>query len=161
MQRAAELVMASRRRFAAARCLCRTLATIAASLAVACASSPAPPSPASSGERASAYPGPCSFVELQASERPSPGRGATPDNLGTDSIEVVATYRPSGGGQRRPVGYAFRVEEEQVDDLRAHLQQQPEILCEGESAGKDVNPKGSSAPTFQGQPGRRLPDESP
>jgi hypothetical protein len=143
--------------------LCLTVAMIAAAAAAfACASSPTPPSPASSGDRATtAYPGRCSFVELQAMDRPSPGRGATPDNLGTDSIELVATYRPSGGGQRRPVGYAFRVEEEQVDDLRAHLQQQPEILCEGESAGKDANPKGSSAPTFEGQPGRRLPAESP
>jgi hypothetical protein len=141
--------------------LCRTVAMIAAAVAASCASGPTPPSPASSGDRAAAYPGPCSFVELQAVEQPSPGRGATPDNLGTDTIELVATYRPSDGSQRRPVGYAFRVEEERVDDLRAHLERQPEILCEGESAGKDLNPKGSSAPTFEGQPGRRLPAETP
>jgi hypothetical protein len=135
-----------------------------AAVLTACASSPAPRSVASSGASATtaAYPGPCSFVALEAMEQPSPGRGATPDNLGTDTIELVATYRPSGGTQRRPVEYAFRVEEERVDDLRAHLEQQPEILCEGESAGRDVTPTGSATgPSFEGQPGRRLAHERP
>jgi hypothetical protein len=134
-------------------------------LTAACASAPAPAPSATAANQNSPYPGPCSFVELQAVERPSPGRGAGPDNLGIDTVELVATYRPGGGDtarrgeQPRPVSYAFRVQKERVDDLRAHLQQQPEILCEGESGGVDANAPGPRVPTFEGQDGQRLPAE--
>jgi hypothetical protein len=140
------------------------MVAVASTCACTAPLAPPPQSPATSGgsETASAYPGRCSFVELQGMEQPSPGRGITPDNLGMDTIELVATYRPSGGPDRRPVSYAFSVEKEQVDNLRAHLEQQPDILCEGESAGKDVvPPESATAPSFQGQPGRRLSAQSP
>lgn len=139
--------------------LSRLSGAIAALVIVACASTPTPP-PAIGPDPDPAYPGRCSFVELQAIERPSPGRGSGPDNLGVGTVELVATYRPGKHAERKPVGYAFRVSQERVDDLRAHLQQQPDILCDGESMGGDANAPGPRLPSFEGQQGRPVSAES-
>ena len=132
-----------------------------AALLAACASAPTPaPRTAASGSE-SGYPGQCAFVELRAKDFPSPGRGVSPDNRGTGSIELVATYRPGGKDDQRRVGYAFRVQQERVDELRAHLQQQPYIACEGESRDTDTNLPGPRVPSFEGQQGRRVPIAPP
>jgi hypothetical protein len=133
-------------------------------IASACASGPQAPAPVT-GERDPdpAYPGRCSFMRLEAVERPSPARGVGPDNLGTGSLELVATYRPGGDSDdndddddSQPLAYSFQVAQERVDDLRAHLQQNPVIVCRGrgESTGGEAVAPEPEGPSFEGQRGK-------
>jgi len=130
-------------------------------MACACASGPQAPAPATAErDPDAAYPGRCSFMRLEAVERPSPARGVGPDNLGTGSLELVATYRPGGDSDDKddsqPLAYSFQVAQERVDDLRAHLQQNPVIVCRGrgESTGGEAVAPGSEGPSFEGQRGK-------
>jgi len=153
---------------AALRCLLASAFVIASS----CASGPQAPAPVTAeGDPDPTYPGRCSFMRLEAVERPSPARGVSPDNLGTGSLELVATYRPGSEGDEndqddgsQPLAYSFQVAQERVDDLRAHLQQNPVIVCRGggESTGGEAGAPGSEGPSFEGQQGRPvLPSAEP
>jgi hypothetical protein len=135
-------------------------------IASACASGPlaqAPGPAAPEGDPNPMYPGRCSFMRLEAVERPSPARGLGPDNRGSGSLELVATYRPGAGDDdteddddkdSQPLAYSFQVSQERVDDLRAHLQQNPVILCRGESTGGNMSGPEPQGPSFEGQFGK-------
>jgi hypothetical protein len=131
-------------------------------LAAACASGPlvqSPPPAAAETDPDPHYPGRCSFMRLEAVERPSPAPGVGPENLGDGSIELVATYRPGDTTEAKPLAYSFLVAQERVNDLRAHLEQNPVIVCRGEAAGGDSNPATRPGPSFEGQYGRPLPQD--
>jgi hypothetical protein len=129
---------------------------IALLLAPACAAVPASPPATAERDPDPNYPGRCSFVRLEAIDRPSPGRGTGPDNSGSGALELVATYRPGDDTPEPEVGYSFLVSQERVDDLRAHLQQHPNIVCDGESGGRDRSAHTGEGPSFEGQQGRRM-----
>jgi hypothetical protein len=129
----------------------------ALALATACASGPlvqSPPPAAAEGDPDPQYPGRCSFMRLEAVERPSPAPGVGPDNLGDGSVELVATYRPGDKSATKPLAYSFLVAQERVNDLRAHLEQNPVIVCRGEAAGGDSSPSTRPGPSFEGQYGQ-------
>jgi hypothetical protein len=137
-------------------CPSRTWFGIALLLASACAAVPASPPATAERDPDPNYPGRCSFVRLEAIDRPSSGRGTGPDNSGSGTLELVATYRPGDNTPEPEVAYSFRVAQERVDDLRAHLQQHPDIVCAGESRNSDQGATASESPTFEGQQGRRI-----
>jgi hypothetical protein len=93
-------------------------------------------------------------MRLEAVERPSSAPGVGPDNLGAGSIELVATYRPGDKTGAKPLAYSFLVAQERVNDLRAHLEQNPVIVCRGEAAGGDSSPSTQPGPSFEGQYGQ-------
>ena len=117
-------------------CLARTFLGVALCVASGCAS--APRAPAEAPHRDGPYPGPCSSVALEAYEQPSPGRGSGPDNLGTGTVEVVASYRPGRRATPEPrVGYFFRTGVERADNVDAQFQQHAEVVCGGESPNRN------------------------
>jgi len=107
----------------------------------------APPEPAtSSGAEQGSYPGRCALVGVQMLEAPT-------DRASVDSgsVQVVATYRPGAGA---PLDLAFLVRRERVNDLRAHLEQHPSVLCVPRSQEGDDHSYDVQVPPFEGQPGK-------
>ncbi len=92
-----------------------------------------PPRAAESAQRS--YPGPCSDVELDVLETTPPARGAGVPNLGDNSLEVVATYRPGEKPQSTTDVVSFRERREREDDPQAQLRQQSFAACGGEGTG--------------------------
>lgn len=116
-----------------------TAAWIALPAALGCASDPAAGArggpPAAPREIAAGYPGRCSLLGLEVMSQSPTARGVSPGDLGTDTVELVATYRPGDSSEPTgPVAFSFRVLEESADDLQAHLAQHPEVACEREVA---------------------------
>ena len=92
-----------------------------------------PPRTAESAQRN--YPGPCSDVELDVLETTPPARGAGVSNLGENSLEVVATYRPGDKPERTTDVVSFRERREREDDPQAQLREQTFAVCGGEATG--------------------------
>lgn len=98
-----------------------------------------------------AYPGRCELLGLDMVETPNdPATGGD-----TGSVQLVATYRPGAGSQAAPFGLAFRVRRERVNDLRAHLEQHPTILCSPTPEADHHAPAyQAQVPPFEGQTGQ-------
>jgi hypothetical protein len=108
----------------------------------------APPKPAaSSGAEQGSYPGRCALVGVQMLETPT-------DRASVDSgsVQVVATYRPGAGAA--PLDLSFLVRRERVNDLRAHLEQHPSVLCAPRSQEGDDHAYDVQVPPFEGQSGK-------
>ncbi|MFI5307392.1 MAG: hypothetical protein ACHQ53_08580 [Polyangiales bacterium] len=117
-------------------------------VAAGCAANPPPATTAPGSTQEAVYPGRCALLGVEMVEAPT-------DRASVDSgsVQVVAKYRP-GEGAGAPLGLSFLVRRERVNDLRAHLEQHPNVLCmpksgEGDSHGYDVQ-----VPPFEGQPGQ-------
>jgi hypothetical protein len=81
-----------------------------------------------------AYPGPCSKYELDVVETSASGRGIGAPNLGDNSLEVVATYRPGAKPKDSTDVISFREQDEEDDNPEAQLKNQTFVACGGESA---------------------------
>jgi hypothetical protein len=98
-----------------------------------------------------AYPGRCELLGLDMVE--SPNDRATGGDTG--SVQLVATYRPGAGAEAAPFGLSFRVRRERVNDLRAHLEQHPTVLCNPKpEAGRSAPAYNAQVPPFEGQSGQ-------
>ncbi|MDD9938019.1 MAG: hypothetical protein OXT09_30690 [Myxococcales bacterium] len=125
---------------------CRTGLVVAAGfLMMACASAARPAPRASAPAERAGYPGRCALLAVEHSTRES--------DMPSDSVELVARYRPEAGAT--PFGLAFQVRRERADDLRAHLEQHPAVLCGPEpEVDPDAVPVYSvEVPPFEGQQG--------
>jgi hypothetical protein len=116
----------------------------------ACAAGGAPqaPPPATAERAAPAYPGKCALVGLEMVE------GSTDRTTGDNaSVQLVATYRPGPSAGAGPFSLSFRVKRERVADLRAHLEQHPNVLCGPKPESGSGASYGAEIPPFEGQRG--------
>jgi hypothetical protein len=105
-------------------------------LVFACATAPQPPPRTAQGETGG-YPGRCSLLTLEVMSQPGTAPGVSPDELGFTSTQLVARYRPGDRhGTFGPLSFLFVVRRESVEDLQAHLQQYPEVVCHPPEAGE-------------------------
>jgi hypothetical protein len=91
-------------------------------LTIACA---APASPSPEYPRSEAI---CQYVGLESVE--------TPQRTDHDSVSFVATYRfrePHTPSNEAPVGVKFLVNRTRAQELRSHLESQPEVVCAPEN----------------------------
>jgi hypothetical protein len=127
-----------------------TLNGLLASVVVAagCAAKPPPPATTAGSTEEAVYPGRCALVGVEVVEAPT-------DRASVDSgsVQVVAKYRP-GEGAGDPLGLSFLVRRERVNDLRAHLEQHPNVLCTPKSGEGDTRTYDVQVPPFEGQPGQ-------
>jgi len=66
----------------------------------------------------------CQYVGLEAVE--------TPRHVDTDSISFVAVYRfsePNLPAPKEPLTVKFQVNRTRVNELRSHLESQPQVIC--------------------------------
>jgi hypothetical protein len=82
------------------------------------------------------YDGRCSFVRVEQVE------GSNPQNA--DVVSLVARYRFDAAAQEQPLELLFQVSRARVQDLSAHLESHPTVLCD---------PDRVEVPPFEGQPG--------
>jgi hypothetical protein len=118
------------------------LLTAAVLLAAACATGPTP-TPDAKASAKNNYPGgQCGTLQLDGSNQPNTGRGTSPPGLGTQTDQVVATYRP---GASKPAQLSARTTQERALDPIGQTEQTPIVLCPGKAA-----PTAESAPPTQG-----------
>ncbi|MGD8861642.1 MAG: hypothetical protein PVI30_16655, partial [Myxococcales bacterium] len=74
-------------------------------------------------------------------------------DMQTDSVELVARYAPDSEGA--PFGMVFQVQEERMDELRAHLENHSSVLCRPERNVRpdEVTVYEVQVPPFEGQQG--------
>lgn len=90
----------------------------------------APVAPATGpGYTGSPAPGTCSVLRMEHSEREMLVTG-NPVN----STSVVLVFRPPGEGHEAELSTKVEVQRELVQDLRARLETQPEVICEPDPA---------------------------
>ncbi len=97
------------------------------------------------------YEGKCAFLALDAVD--------APDDTSGDSTSLVATYRfgQAAADRNDTIALGFRVARSRVDDLRAHLQAHPTVLCRPDPEGLFGGAAALHVPPFEGQKGALLP----
>jgi hypothetical protein len=96
-----------------------------AAIAWAVAACAAPASPAPEYPHSEAI---CQYVGLESTE--------TPQRVDTDSVSFLAVYRfrePHTSSSETPLGVKFQVNRSRVQELRSHLESQPEVVCAPEA----------------------------
>lgn len=93
----------------------------APALTLAAAACAAPQSPAPEYPHSEAI---CQYVGLESTE--------TPQRVDTDSVSFMAVYRfrePHTTTTEGPLSVKFQVNRSRVQELRSHLESQPEVVC--------------------------------
>lgn len=70
----------------------------------------------------------CQYVGLESTE--------TPQRVDTDSVSFLAVYRfrePHTQSSEPPLSVKFQVNRSRVQELRSHLESQPEVVCTPEA----------------------------
>lgn len=94
-------------------------AVSALTLGVAACAAPASPAPEYPHSEAI-----CQYVGLESTE--------TPQRVDTDSVSFLAVYRfrePHTSSSENPLSVKFQVNRSRVQELRSHLESQPEVVC--------------------------------
>ena len=87
------------------------------------------------------YPGPCSSVELDVVETAPPTESPGTENLGDNSLEVVATFRPGEPIEDPRDVVTFLERRQREDDVQAQVQQQTFTACAPEPASTTGQPE--------------------